>query len=94
MQARNEHLHIRATEQVKSLLTRAALAKNMSVSQFILQTTVPIAEEIVRNDVGEVETHFRLDADAWARFTAALDAPPREIPELRDLLRTKAPWEQ
>ncbi len=66
----------------------------MSVSQFILQTTVPIAEEIVRNDVGEVETRFRLDAEAWAKFSAALDAPAREIPELRDLLRTKAPWEQ
>ena len=76
------------------MLAQAARAKNMSVSQFILHTSVPIAEEIVRSDAGNVNTLFRLDADAWEEFSRLLDAPVREIPELRELLASKAPWEK
>lgn len=89
-----ENLHIRATERDKATLARAAMAKNMSVSQFVLQAAVPVAEEIVRQEAGTIETLFRLDADAWERFSAALDAPPRDIPALRALLQTPAPWER
>jgi len=94
MHQKAEHLHIRASERDKAMLARAAQAKNMSVSQFILHTSVPIAEEIVRNDAGNVSTFFKLDADAWEEFNRLLDAPVRDIPELRELLTSKAPWEK
>ncbi len=93
MQAKIEHLHIRASERDKAMLARAAQSKNMSVSQFILHTSVPIAEEIVRNEIGEVQTLFRLGPDDWAEFCQLLDAPAREIPQLKELLALKAPWE-
>jgi uncharacterized protein (DUF1778 family) len=70
------------------------LAKNMTVSQFVLQTAVPAAEEVVRQESSSVNTLFKLDPESWAKFEAALDAPPRDIPALRELLRTPAPWEQ
>ena len=89
-----ENLHIRATERDKATLTLAAIAKNMTVSQFVLQTAVPAAEEIVRQGAGTIETLFKLDADDWEKFNAALDAPPRDIPALRELLHTPAPWER
>ena len=94
MHQKAEHLHIRASERDKAMLAQAAQARNMSVSQFILHTSVPIAEEIVRNDTGNVQTLFRLDADAWEEFNRLLDAPAREIPELKALFATKAPWEK
>ncbi len=94
MHQKAEHLHIRTSERDKAVLARAAQAKNMSVSQFILQTTVPVAEEIVAKEVEQVETLFRLDEEAWERFNALLDAPTKDIPELRNLLASRAPWEK
>jgi uncharacterized protein (DUF1778 family) len=36
---------------------------------------------------------FVFDERAWEQFIAALDSPPREIPELVKLFRAKAPWD-
>jgi uncharacterized protein (DUF1778 family) len=36
---------------------------------------------------------FVFDERAWEQFVAALDSPPREIPELVELFRAKAPWD-
>ena len=93
MQHKQEHLHIRASEHEKAIIAEAALAKNMSVSQFVLSTTVPAAEEIVRREAGEIPTLFRLDAASWEEFDRLLDEPPRDLPALRALLFSNAPWE-
>ena len=37
--------------------------------------------------------HFVLSEEAFERFTAILDEPPRSNPKLRRLLETEAPWE-
>lgn len=34
-----------------------------------------------------------LDERAWEQFVAALESPPREIPQLVELFRAKAPWD-
>ena len=34
-----------------------------------------------------------LDSGAWQQFIDALESPAREIPELIDLFRAKAPWD-
>ena len=94
MEQKAEHLHIRASQHEKSMLAQAALAKNMSVSQFILQTTVPIAEEIIRAVTPSDQTLFRLEPKEWEEFNRLLDAPVRQISELRKLMQTKAPWEE
>jgi len=94
MSLKATHLHIRVSAQHKALLARAAKAKNMSLSQFILDISVPIAEEIVWSDNSYIETLFRLDAEAWEEFNRLLDAPAREIPELKKLFALKAPWEK
>ncbi|OYW83322.1 MAG: hypothetical protein B7Z20_12745 [Sphingobium sp. 32-64-5] len=37
---------------------------------------------------------FNLDADQWAAFLAALDAPPRHTPRLAELLTKPSVFEQ
>lgn len=91
--AKAEHLHIRASERDKETLSRAARLKNMSISQFLLQSALPVAEEILKSDGPEVQTVFHLDAEAWSEFTALLDAPPRALPELKQLLASRPVWE-
>jgi uncharacterized protein (DUF1778 family) len=39
------------------------------------------------------QRHFVLDAEQWAAFQAALDAPPRVLPGLKRLLARKPIWE-
>jgi len=94
MHQKAEHLHIRASERDKAILAKAAQTKNMSVSQFILYTSVPVAEEIVKNNLGFDQSLFRLEAGEWQEFSRLLDAPVRDIPELKELLALKAPWEK
>lgn len=94
--AKAEHLHIRASQRDKQTLSQAARLKNLSISQFLLQSALPVAEEILKSEgaeVQEVQTVFRLDAGAWAEFTALLDAPPRALPELKKLLASRPVWE-
>ena len=91
-----EHLHIRASERDKKTLAQAARIKNLSISQFLLQTTLPIAEEIVKTEapaMEDVQTVFALEEDAWQAFNRLLDAPPRPLPALQKLLLSKPVWE-
>ncbi len=94
--AKAEHLHIRASEQDKKTLAQAARIRKLSISQFLLQTTLPIAEEIVKTEapeLGDVQTVFALDEEAWQEFNRLLDAPPRELPALKKLLLSQPVWE-
>jgi uncharacterized protein (DUF1778 family) len=92
-----EHLHIRASGRDKKTLAQAARLQNQSVSQFLLQLALPVAEEIVeshaRESAPEVQTVFTLNDEAWDEFTRLLDAPPRELPELKKLLASHPVWE-
>jgi uncharacterized protein (DUF1778 family) len=55
----------------------------------------PEEQRIVRGAGSAFTTSERLVLDemAWEQFVAALDSPPREIPELVQLFRAKAPWD-
>lgn len=65
----------------------------MTVSQFVLQTALPVPEEIVNRDIASVQALFRLEPAAWDVFGRLLNSPVREIPELRELLTSRPPWE-
>jgi uncharacterized protein (DUF1778 family) len=38
--------------------------------------------------------HFGLNAEQWEAFMAALEAPPREIPALQQLMREPSVFER
>jgi uncharacterized protein (DUF1778 family) len=58
------------------------------VSEFVLESALARAEETLPD-----RQRFGLDADQWAAFQAALDAPPRPLPQLAKLLRDPSVFE-
>jgi uncharacterized protein (DUF1778 family) len=85
---RSEKLDLRLTPEAKRTLNIAASAAGRSVSEFVLESALARAEETLAD-----RQHFGLDADQWAAFMAALDAPPRDNPRLRRLLREPSVFE-
>jgi len=79
---KENRLSIRTSDSEKKLLTEAARVRHMNMSQFVLQTSLDAAREILID-----QTEFRLPPEQWAAFCARLDEPARVIPELRDLFR-------
>lgn len=87
--ARTEKLDLRLSPTAKRTLQQAALAAHRSVSEFVLESALARAEETLPD-----RREFNLDADQWAAFLAALDAPPRQTPRLTELLTRPSVFEQ
>jgi uncharacterized protein (DUF1778 family) len=88
-ETRNEKLDIRLTPSAKRALQSAAKLARRSVSEFVLESALQRAEETLPD-----RRYFGLDAEQWAAFQAALDAPPRPLPELARLLREPSVFER
>jgi uncharacterized protein (DUF1778 family) len=79
-------LNIRASARQKSLLKRAARIQKTTMSDFVLDTAVKAAQEVINQQKLADQTHFVLPKAEWQAFCAALDAPPRVIPALKKLI--------
>jgi uncharacterized protein (DUF1778 family) len=69
-------------------LQTAAAAERRNVSEFVLESALARAEETLAD-----RPHFGLDAQQWAVFLEALDAPPRKLPRVRQLFQEPSPFE-
>jgi uncharacterized protein (DUF1778 family) len=74
-------LNLRVDPTVKALLRSAAKLRKASLTGFILHSSQVAAESVLAE-----QTRFVLPAAQWRAFNAALDAPAKEIPALRQLL--------
>jgi uncharacterized protein (DUF1778 family) len=81
-------LSLRASESEKKILARAARARHMNTSQFVLQASLDAAHAVL----GE-QTAFRLPPEQWEAFRQRLDAPARDIPSLRALFGEPEPYD-
>ena len=79
---RNENLTLRLTRDAMRTLQAAATASHRTVNEFILQSALDRADEALAN-----RRTFGLNTTQWKAFLAALDAPPRPLPHLKDLLK-------
>jgi uncharacterized protein (DUF1778 family) len=79
---RSEKLDLRLTRKAKMALQAAAAASNRSVSDFVLESALARADEALAD-----RRTFVLDAVQWKAFLVALDAPPRSLPRLEQLLK-------
>ena len=82
LEPKSERIDIRTTPSVKRTLQEAAVAKNKTVTEFILDVALTEAAELRAN-----QRLFVLDDTQWQPFTAALDASPKPRPRLEALLR-------
>ena len=86
---RTRTINIRIEDKRRALIDRAAEATGKDRTQFVLDAATREAEAVLLD-----QRFFQLDEKAFAKFSAALDAPPEDNPRLRELLRTRAPWER
>lgn len=85
---RTEKLDLRLTPKAKRTLQAAAAAQRRKVSDFVLESALIRAEETLAD-----RQRFGLDAERWAAFLEALDAPPRDLPRIRRLFQEKSPFD-
>ena len=85
---RTDRLDLRLSTEAKQALQAAALVRQTSVSDFVLASALEAAQEALAD-----RNRFGLDADQWAAFQAALDAPPTSNPRLQRLLQERSVFE-
>lgn len=84
-----DRLSIRASASQKSTLRRAAEARHMNVSQFVLQSSLQAAERVL-----EEETRIVVSAEEYNWLCQIMDEAPRDLPKLRALLLQKPVWDE
>jgi uncharacterized protein (DUF1778 family) len=82
MSRRTAKLDLRLTPEDEKMLRAAAATSRQSVSQFVLESALARAKEVLAD-----RTRFVLNAGQWEAFLAALDAPPRDLLRLRRLFQ-------
>jgi uncharacterized protein (DUF1778 family) len=80
---RTEKLDLRLTPDAKRTLQDAAAAARRSVSDFVLDSALARAEEMLPD-----RRVFKLNDAEWTAFQEALDAPYEPAPRLIELLRS------
>lgn len=81
---RSEKLDLRLTPQAKQALRMAAEASHKTLSDFVMESALTKADEVLAE-----RRIISMDAEGWQAFQAALDAPPRKLPRLERLARSK-----
>ncbi len=87
-EAASERLNLRIAPAVKLLIGRAAKLRKYSLTEFVMRSSQEAAEAVLAE-----QTRFVLPKAQWLAFNAALDAPAKEIPELRRLLTEPSVFE-
>jgi uncharacterized protein (DUF1778 family) len=82
-------INIRAKAKQRDLIDQAAERLGRSRSDFMLEAACRKAEDVLLD-----QTFFALEADAFKKFQAMLDAPPAPNDRLRRFLTEKSPWDR
>jgi uncharacterized protein (DUF1778 family) len=86
---KRDTLNLRIKPGERGLIDRAAYLTGKTRTDFVLEAARRAAVETVTD-----RTLFSVDAETYARFVEALDAPPRRNDKLRRTMRTPAPWDR
>jgi uncharacterized protein (DUF1778 family) len=83
--ASQSRIDIRIEGAKKDLIVRAAEMKGQNLTQYIMSVVWPAAENEVNH-----HTRIKLSSSDWQKFCERLDAPARDLPELRRLLNRRS----
>ena len=78
---RETKVQLRMRPLQKHVIARAAELKQTTMTNFMVEQAFNAAQQVLAD-----QAHFYLSPEKWNEFCAALDAPPRQLPELRKLL--------
>lgn len=79
---RSDRIDLRIHPDAKEALQAAASLRHKSVSEFVLESALGAADEVLAD-----RRHFGLNAEQWKSFQAALDAPLKPLPRLERLMQ-------
>ena len=82
-------LNLRIKPEDRGLIDRAAELAGKTRTDFVLDAARRAAVETLTE-----RTLFSVDAAAYAKFLAALDAPPRPNARLVRTMQTPPPWDR
>jgi uncharacterized protein (DUF1778 family) len=85
-ETKTQRVHLRVAVGDDELFRSAAAAAEESLSQFLVESGRERAERVLAD-----RTRFVLSPAEWRAFTAALDRPAREIPQVVELFRRSRP---
>ena len=74
-------IDIRVEEIKKRVIAKAAELNGQNLTQYIMSLVWPDAEQRVNQD-----TRIKLSSHDWKEMCKRLDAPTRDLPELKKLL--------
>jgi uncharacterized protein (DUF1778 family) len=86
---RRQTLNIRIKPDERGLIDRAAQVRGQNRTDFILDAARRAAEEALLD-----RALISVSEDAYRKFLARLDAPPKPNARLRKSLRAPAPWDR
>lgn len=81
-QTKSERIDIRTTKNVKQTLQKAAAVTHKTVSEFLLDSALTQAAEVLSD-----RRQFILNDAQWEAFLTALDEPTTPTPRLEKLLK-------
>ena len=85
---RTQTIHLRASEEHKALIDRAAKRLGKSRTEFMLDTMREASERVLLD-----QRLFSVDEEAFDALEAMLDAPVEPGDALRKTLTTSPPWD-
>ena len=83
------NINLRASHEQKTLIDRAASCLGKSRTEFILDTTRKVAEQVLID-----RRLYLLDDEQFAAFEAALAGPAEPSAALRKTMNTPPPWKE
>lgn len=87
---RKEHpISMRLPEADIAMIDRAAGLRGRSRTDFVRDAAVRAAEYVLMEN-----RLIRMSPEGFAEFMAALSAPATPVPEMVELAKRSAPWEQ
>jgi uncharacterized protein (DUF1778 family) len=87
--SRRDTLNLRIKPEERGLIDRAAALMGKTRTDFVLEAARRAAIDALTE-----RTLFTVDEDTYAKFLAALDAPPEPNDKLRRTMQTTAPWDR
>ena len=86
---KRDTLNLRIKPDERGLIDRAAELTGKTRTDFVLEAARRAAVDALTQ-----RTLFSVDAETYAKFVAALDAPPRPKGKLIRTMQTPAPWDR